>query len=91
MLLAAEKVADSIIDSYNRPPRKFEDVYKLRREEHVDPLKEFTEACREELKLMLKRPIAVATHLSTVCRDREVGRCGKIQSVHRSLKIIGNN
>ena len=29
MLLAAEKVADSIIDSYNRPPIKFEDVYKV--------------------------------------------------------------
>ena len=55
VLLAAEKVADSIIDSYNRPPRKFEDLYKLMREEPVDPLKEFTEACREELKVMLKR------------------------------------
>jgi hypothetical protein len=55
VLLAAEKVADSIIDSYNRPPRKFEDLYKSMREEHVDPLKEFTEACREELKAMLKR------------------------------------
>src|SRR5258706_820510 len=55
VLSAAEKVADSIVDSYNRPPRKFEDLYKLTREEHVDPLKEFTEACREELKVMLKR------------------------------------
>jgi hypothetical protein len=55
VLLAAEKVADSIIDCYNRPPRKFEDLYKLMREEHVDPLKEFTEACREELMVMLKR------------------------------------
>ena len=54
MLLAAEKLADSIVDSYSRPPIKFEDVYKLWREEHADPLKEFTEACREERKLMLK-------------------------------------
>ena len=54
VLAAAEKVADSIIDSYNRPPIKFDDVYKLWREEHVDPLKEFTEACREERKSMLK-------------------------------------
>jgi pimeloyl-ACP methyl ester carboxylesterase len=30
------------------------DVYKVVREGHVDPLKEFTEACREELKVMLK-------------------------------------
>jgi len=54
VLLAAEKVADSIVDSYRRPPVTFEDVYKVVRESHVDPLKEFTEACREELKSMLK-------------------------------------
>jgi hypothetical protein len=58
VLAAAEKVADSIVDSYSRPPIKFEDVYKSARESHVDPfdpLKEFTEACRKELKIMLKR------------------------------------
>ena len=55
VLASAEKVADSIIDSYNRPPIKFQDVYKLAREGHVDPLKEFTEACREERQVMLKR------------------------------------
>jgi hypothetical protein len=54
VLVAAEKVADSIVDSYRRPPVTFEDVYKGVRESHVDPLKEFTEACREELKSMLK-------------------------------------
>ena len=55
VLLAAEKVADSIVDSYSRPPRTFDDAYKVVREGHVDPLKEFTEACREERKVMLKR------------------------------------
>jgi hypothetical protein len=54
VLAGAEKVADSIVDSYRRPPRTVEDLYKLVREQHVDPLKEFTEACREERKLMLK-------------------------------------
>ena len=54
VLLAAETVMDTIVDSYNRPPIKFEEVYKVWRKEHIDPLKEFTEACREELKLMLK-------------------------------------
>ena len=54
VLLAAEKLAETIVDSYNRPPIKFEDVYKLWREERGDPLKEFTEACRVERKLMLK-------------------------------------
>jgi hypothetical protein len=55
VLLAAEKIADSIVDSYSRPPRTFEDLYKLMREGHIDPLKEFTEACREERQVMLKR------------------------------------
>jgi hypothetical protein len=55
VLAAAEKVADNIVDSYRRHPVTFEDVYKeVFRESHVDPLKEFTEACREELKSMLK-------------------------------------
>jgi hypothetical protein len=57
VLVAAEKVAESIVDSYSRPPIKFEDVYKSARESHVDPfdpLKEFTQACREERKVMLK-------------------------------------
>jgi hypothetical protein len=53
VLAAAEKVAETIVDSYNRPPTTFEDVYKVARERHVDPLKEFTEACREERKATL--------------------------------------
>ena len=55
VLAAAEKVADSIVVSYNHPPTTFDDVYKLVRERQIDPLKEFTEACREERKIMLKR------------------------------------
>jgi hypothetical protein len=51
---AAEKCADSIVDAYRRPPVTFEHVYKGFRESHVDPLAEFTKACREELKSMLK-------------------------------------
>jgi hypothetical protein len=54
VLLAAEKVAETIVDSYSSPPIKFEEVYKVWREEHSDPFKEFTEACRDERKLMLK-------------------------------------
>jgi hypothetical protein len=54
VLAAAEKVAESIVDSYNRPPRTFEDLYNEVREGHVDPLKEFTAMCREERKVMLK-------------------------------------
>ena len=55
VLLAAEKVAETIVESYRSPPVTFEDVYKVVRESQVDPLKEFTEACREERKIMLQR------------------------------------
>jgi hypothetical protein len=54
VLAAAEKVADSIIVSYSRPPTTLDDFYKVVHETRVDPLKEFTEACREERKSMLK-------------------------------------
>jgi hypothetical protein len=53
VLAAAEKVVDSIVDSYHRPPTAIDDVIRLARESHFDPLKEFTEACREERKAML--------------------------------------
>jgi hypothetical protein len=55
VLSAAEKMAEMIVDSYKDPPRTFEDVYKFARERRIDPLKEFTDACREERKAMLKR------------------------------------
>jgi len=55
VLSAAETVADIIVVSYSRPPTTFEDVYKLARERQVDPLKAFTEACREERMITLKR------------------------------------
>jgi len=54
VLLAAETIAEAIVDSYRRPPRTFEDEYKLVREGHFDPLREFTQACREERQSMLK-------------------------------------
>ena len=53
VLLAAERIAEAIVDSYRRPSRTFEDEYKLVRERQVDPLKEFTQACREERRSML--------------------------------------
>ena len=54
VLSAAERIAQGVVDSYRRPPRTFEDEYKLVREHQVDPLKEFTQACREERQSMLK-------------------------------------
>lgn len=54
VLAAAEKVVDSIVDSYHRPPTTIDTMVTMVRESHFDPLKEFTEACREERKAMLK-------------------------------------
>jgi hypothetical protein len=55
VLAAAEKVVDVIIDSFNRRPTTFDDIYKSGNKSQFDPLKEFTEACREERKDMLKQ------------------------------------
>ena len=54
VLLAAEEIAHNIVDSYSRPPTTFDSAYKLAREGQVDQLRELTEACREERKVMLK-------------------------------------
>ena len=55
VLAAAEKVADSIVVSYSRPPTTLTTYTRWFAKTHVDPLKEFTEACGKELKIMLKR------------------------------------
>ena len=39
----------------DQPRENLRNLYKLVRESQVDPLKEFTEACREKRKAMLKR------------------------------------
>jgi hypothetical protein len=64
----------------DQPRENLRNLYKLVRESLVDPLKEFTEACREERKAMLKASRAVATHLSTVGRAKEVSQCGLINT-----------
>ena len=55
VLLAAERIAETILESYRHPPTTFEDAYRLARGRRVDPLKEFSEACREERRATLKR------------------------------------
>ncbi len=55
VLAAAEAVANEVVDSYGRPPIRFEDMYRLVRDGRADPLKMFAEACREERKTTLSR------------------------------------
>lgn len=46
----AEKVAQLIIDTYLAPNRTFAEVRELRKTGALEPIKEFSEACREELQ-----------------------------------------
>ena len=57
-----QRTLEHIVDSYSRPATTFDYAYKLAREAQVDPLRESTEACREERKAMLKDLIAVTIH-----------------------------
>ena len=46
----AEKVALNIVDTYLGPNRTFRDLHQMLERERIDPLGEFSAACREELR-----------------------------------------
>ena len=46
----AENVSHAIIETYLAPNKTFGDVLELKQNGSLDPLKKFSEACREELK-----------------------------------------
>jgi hypothetical protein len=46
----AERVTQMIIETYLAPNRTFRDIKELRKNGAMDPLKEFGEACRQELE-----------------------------------------
>jgi hypothetical protein len=46
----AEKVVAMIVTTYLAPNKTFRDVVELRESGAINPLKEFSEACREELR-----------------------------------------
>ncbi len=46
----AEKVSHLIIETYLAPNKTFRDVVMLKESGALDPMKEFSEACREELR-----------------------------------------
>lgn len=45
------KVTRHIVVSYSEPNRTFDDVRKMVNEHELDPLRYFSEACREELRV----------------------------------------
>jgi hypothetical protein len=46
----ADRVSNLIIDTYLAPNRTFKDIVEIRASRALDPLREFAEACREELR-----------------------------------------
>jgi hypothetical protein len=46
----AERVSNLIIDTYLAPNRSFKEIHEIRTSGALDPLKEFADACREELR-----------------------------------------
>ena len=46
----AEEVSQKIIETYLAPNKSFNDVLELKRNGSLDPLKTFSEACREDLR-----------------------------------------
>ena len=55
VLIAAENVDEDIIEAYNRPPMTVQEVHNIATERRIDPLREFTQACRAERQSMLGR------------------------------------
>jgi c-di-GMP-related signal transduction protein len=53
VLIAAEKVAEDIVESYKRPPTTFQEFQSSW--EESNPWHEFTKACRAERQSMLGR------------------------------------
>jgi hypothetical protein len=53
ILAAAEKIGEEIYASYKRPALTIEEAW-AQHHDATDPLKEFTEACREEREKMLR-------------------------------------
>jgi len=46
----AERVSNLIIETYLSPNRSFKEINEIRKSGALDPLREFAEACREELR-----------------------------------------
>jgi len=45
---AAENILRKIVDTYAAPKKAFHELREMLHQEHVDPLRKFSEACRAE-------------------------------------------
>jgi hypothetical protein len=46
----AERVSHDVIETYLGPNKGFRDILELKEKGALDPLREFSEACRDELR-----------------------------------------
>jgi hypothetical protein len=65
---------DSVVDSYSRPYRTFDDLYKLARKGHVDPLEEFNETCEKGERLSSSVCSTSAASAATLWHQLAKGR-----------------
>ena len=72
----AEKVARLIVDSYPEPNKTFDDLRMMMNKAAMDPLRAFSEVCRQELELfggssrLMQRPSFVMLRASAAARSR---------------------
>ena len=55
----ADKVVRIIVDTYALPNKSFQEVHAMMESGALDPLREFSEACHEELSLLSSRALQV--------------------------------
>jgi hypothetical protein len=53
VLRDAEKVADELIDSCDKPALTMVEIREIPKEQRATPIREFTQACREERQKLL--------------------------------------
>jgi hypothetical protein len=52
IIQSAEKVVETIVETYRAPAKAFHELHELMISDEMDPLRPFSEACREELRML---------------------------------------
>jgi hypothetical protein len=67
---SADRVVRKIIETYLAPNKTFRDVREVMDDEKMDPLREFSAACREELGVAAPTTLRPAAHISAAAGGR---------------------
>jgi hypothetical protein len=52
VIQAAENIAREIVDTYAAPKKTFPELREMMHQNAIDPLREFSEACRDEFEAL---------------------------------------